>query len=141
LEHFPWSFSFLIELIRFVIDLKKSKKSDQPRVRLRRRKSVRIRTINILHDSILRSVSHSKLHLILIDGEFEELPQGIRQSGPWQGVRRGPLEKLNLKYRPCGGQASLLAGRMQGAGFETGMSLPSLPKFHLKATFRIAIIT
>jgi len=49
--------------------------------------------------SVLRSVSHSNLHLIHIDGEFDELPQEVRQSGPWQGVRRGPLEKLNLKYR------------------------------------------
>ncbi|MGI9570539.1 MAG: hypothetical protein ACR2PH_12610 [Desulfobulbia bacterium] len=49
--------------------------------------------------SALRSVNNSEIHLVLIDGEFDVLPQHIRHSGPWQGVQRGSLKKLTNPYR------------------------------------------
>jgi hypothetical protein len=33
------------------------------------------------------------------EGEFNSLPDHMRHKGPWQGMRRGEIEKLKPKYR------------------------------------------
>jgi hypothetical protein len=38
-------------------------------------------------------------HLICRDGEFEELPDWLRQQGPWQVLRRGDITNLKRNYR------------------------------------------
>jgi hypothetical protein len=46
----------------------------------------------------LRSVSDNHVIVICRDGEFYELPDHIRHQGPWQGMRRGEIEKLKPEY-------------------------------------------
>ena len=48
---------------------------------------------------VLRSVSDNHVQLICADGGFAELPDHIRHQGPWQGMRRGEIEKLKPEYR------------------------------------------
>jgi hypothetical protein len=47
----------------------------------------------------LRSVSDNHVIVICRDGEFDKLPDHIRHQLPWQGMRRGEIEKLKLEYR------------------------------------------
>lgn len=47
----------------------------------------------------LRSVSDNHVHLICTDGEFDGLPDEIRKQGPWQVIRRGEVDRLQLRYR------------------------------------------
>jgi hypothetical protein len=46
-----------------------------------------------------RSLSDNHVHLICLDGEFEELPDYIRHQGPWQSMGRGEVTNLKLDYR------------------------------------------
>jgi len=47
----------------------------------------------------LRSVSDNHVHLICLEGEFEHLPDYVRQQGPWQVMRRGDIVNLKAEYR------------------------------------------
>ena len=42
----------------------------------------------------LRSVSDNHVIVICKDGGFYELPDHVRHRGPWQGMRRGEIDKL-----------------------------------------------
>lgn len=46
----------------------------------------------------LRSAD-TKTHLICRDGEFDSLPDKIRQLGPWNVGVRGEIQKLKPHYR------------------------------------------
>jgi hypothetical protein len=48
---------------------------------------------------VLRSVSDTHVIVICRDGGFYELPDHVRHRGPWQGMRRGEIEKLKMEYR------------------------------------------
>jgi hypothetical protein len=43
----------------------------------------------------LRSVSDNHLFVVCRDGQFYELPDGVRHRGPWQVQHRGELVNLN----------------------------------------------
>lgn len=47
----------------------------------------------------LRPVSDNHLFVICYDGRFDELPDHVREQGPWQGMHRGEIEKLKASYR------------------------------------------
>jgi len=47
----------------------------------------------------LRSLSDNHVHLICLDGEFEELSDYIRHQGPWQSMSGGEAEALKPEYR------------------------------------------
>jgi hypothetical protein len=47
----------------------------------------------------LRSVSDNHVIVICRDGGFYDLPDHVRHQGPWQGMRRGEIDKLKLEYR------------------------------------------
>jgi hypothetical protein len=46
----------------------------------------------------LRSVSDNHVFVVCRDGKFYDLPEHVRQRGPWQGQHRGELEHLNTQY-------------------------------------------
>jgi hypothetical protein len=46
-----------------------------------------------------RSVSDKNLHLICREGGFDQLPDHIRQLGPWAGSKVGEVERLRPHYR------------------------------------------
>jgi hypothetical protein len=46
-----------------------------------------------------RSGADKDLHLICREGEFDGLPDRIRQLGPWVGSREGDIERLRPHYR------------------------------------------
>ena len=49
---------------------------------------------------ILRSVSDNHVFVVCRAGNFYELvPEEVRHQGPWQGMRRGEIEKLKPEYR------------------------------------------
>ena len=47
----------------------------------------------------LRSVSDNHVFVICYDGRWEELPDHVRQQGPWEAMDRWEIEKLNANYR------------------------------------------
>jgi hypothetical protein len=47
----------------------------------------------------LRSVSDNHLFVVCRDGTFYRVPKHVRKQGPWQGMRRGEIEKLKPEYR------------------------------------------
>jgi hypothetical protein len=48
----------------------------------------------------LRSLSDNHVHLICgADEAFADLPDHVRHQGPWQGMQRGEIEKLEPEYR------------------------------------------
>src|SRR5438876_10432747 len=47
----------------------------------------------------LRSVSDHHVFVVCLDGSFYEIvPGDVRRQGPWQGMHRGELSKLNPDY-------------------------------------------
>ena len=46
-----------------------------------------------------RSWPEVELHLIVREGGFDNLPQRIRQLGPWTGSWEGELQNLKPHYR------------------------------------------
>ena len=46
-----------------------------------------------------RSVKDKSLHVICVEGTFDDLPTVIRHLGPWQGLEGGPLQLLRPMYR------------------------------------------
>jgi hypothetical protein len=47
----------------------------------------------------LRSVSDNHVYVIYIEDRIYEIPEQIRRQGPWQGMRRGEIDKLKPEYR------------------------------------------
>jgi hypothetical protein len=48
----------------------------------------------------LRSVSDHHVFVLCYDGSFyDAVPADVRKQGPWQGQRRGEIEKLKPEYR------------------------------------------
>jgi hypothetical protein len=46
-----------------------------------------------------RSVSDNHVFVVCYDGKFyENVPEGVRKQGPWQGQHRGELANLNTQY-------------------------------------------
>jgi hypothetical protein len=46
-----------------------------------------------------RSGADKNLHLICRCGGFDQLPDRIRQLGPWSGSKEGEVERLRPDYR------------------------------------------
>ena len=46
-----------------------------------------------------RSTDDKSLHVIFNKGRFDELPDRIRQLGPWQGLTGGDINSLKPHYR------------------------------------------
>ncbi len=59
---------------------------------------MRVAGISVQYQT-LRSVSDNHVFVICYDGRFDELPEHVRQQGPWQGMHRGEIEKLKANYR------------------------------------------
>lgn len=47
----------------------------------------------------VRSVNDKSLHVVFNDDAFSELPERIRQLGPWQGLLGSPVVSLRPHYR------------------------------------------
>jgi hypothetical protein len=48
----------------------------------------------------LRSVSDHHVFVVCHDGRFyDTVPEEVRKQGPWQGMHRGEIDKLNAEYR------------------------------------------
>ena len=47
----------------------------------------------------VRPVSDKSLHVIFRAGEFDTLPDRIRNLGPWQGLSGGIVDELRPHYR------------------------------------------
>ena len=47
---------------------------------------------------IFRSVSDNHVFVVCHDGEFYSPPEAVRRRGPWQGMHRDDIAKLNLHY-------------------------------------------
>ncbi len=47
----------------------------------------------------LRSVRDTEFYLIHFDGRMDDVPMSVRRRGPWQVLRRGPLDELLAPYR------------------------------------------
>jgi hypothetical protein len=48
---------------------------------------------------VQRSTSDKQVHLIYYDDNFTELPDEVRQRGPWQILQHGSIDRLKLKYQ------------------------------------------
>ena len=46
-----------------------------------------------------RSSKDPTIHVICREGEFDRLPDQIRNLGPWVGSKEGEIERLKLPYR------------------------------------------
>lgn len=46
-----------------------------------------------------RSSKDDTIHLICREGEFDRLPDQIRNLGPWVGLNEGEIDRLKLLYR------------------------------------------
>src|SRR5207244_1345308 len=48
---------------------------------------------------VVRSNTDKSLHIIFVDGSFDDLPHCIRKLGPWQGLTGGEANSLRLHYQ------------------------------------------
>ncbi len=49
--------------------------------------------------SIRRSMNDNSVHLVFEEGGFEDLPEHVRNKGPWQHLKSGECGKLRVDYR------------------------------------------
>jgi hypothetical protein len=49
--------------------------------------------------AIHRSKKNNDLHLIFMETCFDDLPDHVRNQGPWQHLKRGEFENLRREYR------------------------------------------
>ena len=65
-----------------------------------------------------RSVSDVHVFVVCRDGSFYELvPEEVRKQGPWQGQRRGDVDKLNPEYRLALARDGYMLVRCEAAVF------------------------
>ena len=73
---------------------------------------MRVAGISVQYQT-LRSVSDNHVFVICYDGRFDELPDHVRQQGPWQAMQRGEIEL------PPGARARwLCAGHLRARGVQ-----------------------
>jgi hypothetical protein len=48
--------------------------------------------------SIRRSMKDKSIHLVFEEAAFDDLPEHVRQKGPWQHLKSGEFENLRADY-------------------------------------------
>ena len=66
----------------------------------------------------LRSVSDNHVFVICIVDRFYDLPEIIRQQGPWQVMHRGEVADLKLEYRAALARDGYVLARTETAVFK-----------------------